>query len=65
MGFVVTPSGEITTGLKDLKDRALRGFIKLKNKMGITFRKQPLVTIKIFKSLIEPILLYASDFWGI
>ena len=61
---MVTPSGEITTGLKDLKDRALRSFMKLKNKMGITFRKHPLVTIKLFKTLVEPILLYASDFWG-
>ena len=33
--------------------------------MGISFRKQPSITMKIFKSLIEPILLYASDFWGI
>ena len=32
--------------------------------MGITFRKHPLVTIKLFKTLVEPILLYASDFWG-
>ena len=23
LGFVITPSGEITSGLKDLKDRAL------------------------------------------
>ena len=28
--------------------------------MGISFRKYPKVTIKLFKSLIEPILLYAS-----
>ena len=65
LGFIVTPSGEITSGLKDLKDRALRGFMKLKNKMGIAFRKHPLITLKLFKALIEPILLYASDFWGI
>ena len=65
LGFMVTPSGEINTGLQDLKDRALRAFMKLKNKMSINFRKHPLVTMKLFKSLIEPILLYASDFWGI
>ena len=65
LGFMVTPSGEIATGLKDLKDRALRAFMKLKNKMGITFRKHPLITIKLFRTLVEPILLYASDFWGI
>ena len=33
LGFMVTHSGEITTGLNDLKDRALRAFMKLKNKM--------------------------------
>ena len=65
LGFLVTTSGELSTGLKDLKDRALRAFHKLKNKMGISFRKQPSITMKLFKSLIEPILLYASDFWGI
>ena len=64
LGFLVTPSGEITSGLQDLRDRALRAFHKLKTKMGITFRRTPTITIKLFRSLIEPILLYASDFWG-
>ena len=50
---------------QDLKDRALRALMKLKIKMGITFRKQPLVTMKLLKTLVQPILLYASDFWGI
>ena len=65
LGFLVTPSGEINSGLCDLKDRAMRAFYKLKSKMGTTFRKQPSITIKLFKTLIEPILLYASDFWGV
>ena len=65
LGFLVTPSGEITSGLRDLRDRALRAFCKLKKKMGINFRKRPSITIKLFRSLIEPILLYASDFWGV
>ena len=64
LGFLVTPSGVIHSGLRDLKDRALKAFHKLKNKMGITFKKHPSTTIKLFRSLIEPILLYASDFWG-
>ena len=29
LGFVVTPSGEINTGLKDLKERASRALAKL------------------------------------
>ena len=65
LGFLVTPSGEINSGLKDLKDRALRAFSKLKKKMGITFRNQPSITMKIFRSIVEPILLYASDWWGV
>ena len=63
--FLVTPSGEIHSGLKDLKDRALRAFIKIKKKMGLLFQKFPLVSIKLFETLVKPILLYASDFWGI
>ena len=37
LGFIVTPSGEILTGLNDLKDRALRAYFKLKKTMG-TYR---------------------------
>ena len=64
LGFMVTPSGELTTGLNDLKDRALRAYYKLKNKMGHYFRLYPDVTICMVDALIKPILLYNSDFWG-
>ena len=64
LGFIVTPSGEITSGLKDLKDRALRAYFKLKSSMGHYFRLYPEVTISLFDALIKPILLYVSDFWG-
>ena len=64
LGFLVTPSGEINTGLKDLKDRAQRAFYSMKFKLGSAFQKNPLITIKLFNALVKPILLYASDFWG-
>ena len=32
--------------------------------MGSHFRKYPLITIKLFQTLVQPILLYGSDFWG-
>ena len=65
MGFLVTPSGEINTGLKDLKDRAQKAFYSMKFKLGPTFKRKPSVTLKLFNALVKPILLYASDFWGI
>ena len=65
LGFLITPSGEISSGLKDLKDRALKAFITIKKKMGPLFQQFPLVSLKLFDTLVRPILLYASDFWGI
>ena len=29
------------------------------------YQKNPLITIKLFNALVKPILLYASDFWGV
>ena len=64
LGFIVTPSGEINTGLRDLKDRAMRGYRKLKFDLGYYFLEKPLLTTKLFESLIKPIIMYCSDFWG-
>ena len=65
LGFLVTPSGEINSGLNDLKDRAQRAFFNLKSKLGCLFQKHPIISLKLFETLIKPILLYCSDFWGI
>ena len=64
LGFLVTPSFNICTALSDLKDRGLRAYGALKSKMGISFGKHLDTTMHLFDSLIKPILLYASDFWG-
>ena len=64
LGFIMTPSGEINSGLKDLKVRALRAYYKLKRKLGYLFRRNISTTLFLFDALIKPILLYASDFWG-
>ena len=64
LGFLVTPSGEIATGLKDLKDRAQKALFAMKFKLGTAFKRNPLITIKLFNALVKSILLYASEFWG-
>ena len=33
--------------------------------MGTLFQQFPLTSLKLFDTLVRPILLYASDFWGI
>ena len=64
LGFIVTPSGEIRTGLEDLRIRALKAYAKMKKALGIHFRLNLSNTLHIFTYLITPILLYCSDFWG-
>ena len=49
--------------LNDLKDRALRTYHKMKQQMGLYIRKYPLLTMKLFQSVVQPILLYGSDFF--
>ena len=65
LGFLITPSLNLTLALKDLKDRGLRAYGALKTKLGNLFLKDIPTTINLFDALIKPILLYASDFWGI
>ena len=64
LGFLVTPSGEIKSGLEDLRIRSLKAFAKLKKALGIHFRHNISNTIHLFNYMIKPILLYCSDFWG-
>ena len=65
LGFLVTPSGEVTTGIQDLRSRALFAFTQLRKKLGDNFRSDVNITIYLFDTLVKPILLYCSDFWGI
>ena len=64
LGFIVTPSGGIRTGLEDLRIRAMKAFAKMRKALGIHFRFNLSNTLHIFTYLIRPILLYCSDFWG-
>ena len=39
LGFIITPSGEVLTGLKDLRSRAGYALMQLRKKLGKNFRK--------------------------
>ena len=64
LGFLVTPSLNLHTALTDLRDRGLKSYGALKSKLGNLFRKHINTTTHLFDSLVKPILLYGSDFWG-
>ena len=64
LGFLVTPSGEIRSGLEDLRIRALKALMKIKAALGSLFRKNITNTIHLYNHMVKPIFLYASNFWG-
>ena len=55
LGFLVTPSGEVTTGIQDLKSRALFAFTQLRKRLGDSFRNNVNITIYLFDTLVIPI----------
>ena len=64
LGFMVSASGSISKGLEDLRDRALKAFMKIRQGLGNLFNKSIKHTLRILVYMVKPILLYASDFWG-
>ena len=64
LGLVFTPSEEIKSSLEDLRSQALKAYMSLKHKLGGCFPTHIGETIKLFDTLIKPILMYSSDFWG-
>ena len=64
LGFLLVPSGSIVQGLNDLKSRGNRAFFQIKTKMGEYFRLKPKIAIKLFNTLVKPVLLYMADLWG-
>ena len=64
LGFLVTPSGGITSGLEDLRVQALKALATIKKALGFQFRLNIANTIHLFSYMVKPILLYCSDFWG-
>ena len=64
LGFLVTPSGEIRSGLEDLRIRALKALMKVKHSLGPLFHQNIKNSIHLYNHMVKPILLYMSDLWG-
>ena len=65
LGFLVTPSGGVEAGILDLKSRALYALVQLRKKLGDNFRKNIGISFYLFDTLVKPIIMYCSDFWGV
>jgi len=61
LGIVFCPSGTFTTACKTLADKALKAFYALKT---YDTRNNILLSLKLFDTLITPILTYGGEIWG-
>ena len=64
LGIKFSTSGNWNEALKDLKTRGLRAYFKMRKLLGNLFTQDIILSLKLFDSLVKPILLYCSDIWG-
>ena len=65
LGFLVKSNGSVQEGIQNLQDRALKSFFSIRKAFSGLLFKFPMVAFRIFDSIVKPIALYASDFWGL
>ncbi len=64
LGLTISASGQFNTAIKDLTDKARRAFYSIRRPL-IKFNPPIKLWIKIFDSIIKPILLYGCEIWGL
>ena len=58
LGLAISAAGNFNLAIKDLKEKAHRAFYAIKHKLPIR------IWLKMYNSIITPILLYGSEVWG-
>jgi len=61
LGILFTPSGSFTKTINYLKDKATKAFFKIRENLYSSSSK---CSIKLFNSLIKPILCYGCEIWA-
>ncbi len=64
LGLTISASGQFNTAIKDLTDKARRAFYSIRRPL-IKFNPPIKLWLKIFDSIIKPILLYGCEIWGL
>ena len=62
LGLTITASGSFNLAVNELQEKARRAFYAIKR--GIQFDIPITIWLKIFKTVIESIVLYGSKVWG-
>ena len=63
LGIKLNSIGKFTLALKQLSEKALHALYSIRRHLNI-HKLKPALAMKIFNSMISPILLYNSEIWG-
>ena len=63
LGLSLSPNGKFTLAVKQVADKAHHAMNSTRKKLDIC-KLPPNLAVKIFDSIISPILLYNSEVWG-
>ena len=64
LGFLLNNFGGLKSGLANLKDRAAKALYSISGAFSNGLSDSIPLCLTLFDTLIKPILIYASDFWG-
>ena len=64
LGLQFSTYGTFTYAKQEIKKVALKALYKLRKEMGDHFRDDVQLTMKIFDTVISPIITYGSEVWG-
>lgn len=64
LGVQITSSGLFTSAIKELSAKANRAYLSIANIFRDNPKMPPYMMIKLFDSLIKPIVTYSSEVWG-
>ena len=64
LGIIFTTNGKFTLAIKDLKNKGMRASFKIYSILKSQKINNPMVSLKLFDSMVKPILLYSCPVWG-
>ena len=64
LGFMLTPSGKFTSSIKYKYDKACKAFFLIRSKYKMLSGLSVNTQVKMFDTMVVPILLYGSEVWG-
>ena len=65
LGIVISASGNFKLAIEQLLHKASRAFYSIRQEFHFYNNTSPKVILKLFETMIQPILLYGSELWSL